>query len=145
MTTARPRGTCPRCTRDVALVGKADTPAQHKCLDGICWPRSDALLQALGVDDRPPAARMEFTGAEHAMFAEILLTGSRDAKYESRDAQVAAAAVHVQLARLALEAGDALRGWAGDAVAYEWAQCLAVRSPADTADVELSEMTAGGQ
>jgi hypothetical protein len=130
MTTTRPRATCPRCSRDVALVGKASSrPAQHKCLGDICWPR---------VDDRPPAARLEFTGPEHAMFAEILLAGPRDDRYESPNAQIAAAAVHVQLAQLALEAGDALRGWARDASAYEWAQCLAVRSPADTADVELA-------
>lgn len=137
--TSRPRGSCPRCARDVAMVGKAATPAKHKCLDGVCWPRSDVLLRALG-DDLPPVARMEFTGAEHAMYAEFLLTGPLDDRYDSRADQVAAAGVHAHLARLALEAGGVLAGWAADATVYEWAQCLAVRSPADSADIEMAEL-----
>jgi hypothetical protein len=98
----------------------------------------------LAADEAPPA-RLMYTAAQHAMFAEsLLMSGLRGNRYRSRADQDRAAAVHAQLAQTLLMASDlAERRFDMEAAEHEWAHALAVRSPAADVDAELVNLTEG--
>lgn len=93
-----------------------------------------------------PTAQIRFTGAEHAMFAEMLLMDPGYHRYRAVADRIAAAVAHTQLAHVLLLAAQHVhQDYDVAGISYEWARALPVRGPVDSTDVALDAVLRAAQ